>query len=158
MANRTRMRFPPALLFALCALAFLALPAAASPTTGTVQVAVILADFNDASYDSAHDGDWFEELAFGSSDSMWDYYDENSRGNLTLAGEVFGPYTLDGDAADWGSENTDFVRDTIAAADDDIDFRDYDAVMAVHTGPGEESSGNSDDIWSIHWSWECRAG
>ncbi len=152
MANHTRMRFPLALLFALCALAFLALPAAASPTTGTVQVAIILADFNDASYDSTHDSDWFEELAFGNSDSMWDYYDENSRGNLTLAGEVFGPYTLDGDAADWGSENTDFVRDTIAAADDDIDFRDYDAVMAVHTGPGEESSGNSDDIWSIHWS------
>jgi M6 family metalloprotease-like protein len=152
MANRTRMRFPLASLFALCALAFLALPVAASPTTGTIQVAIILIDFNDASYDSAHDSDWFEELAFGNSNSMWDYYDENSRGNLTLEGEVFGPYTLDGDAADWGSENTNFVSDTIAAADDDIDYRDYDAVMAVHTGPGEESSGNSDDIWSIHWS------
>ena len=137
----------------LALLLLLALPAVeAAPSTGTIQVAVLLADFNDATYDSDHDNDWFEALAFGSSDSMADYYDENSRGNLTLEGDVFGPYTLDGDAADWGYEDTDFVKDTIEAADDDVDFRDYDAVMAVHPGPGEESSGNGDDIWSIHWS------
>ncbi len=127
-------------------------PVEAAPSTGTVQIAILLADFNDATYDTDRDSEWFEALAFGSSDSMKDYYDENSRGNLTLDGDVFGPYTLDGNAADWGNEDTDFVSDTIEAADDDVDFSEYDAVMAVHPGPGEESSGNSDDIWSIHWS------
>ena len=137
----------------LALLLLLTLPSVeAAPSTGTVQIAILLADFNDATYDTEHDSDWFEALAFGSSDSMTDYYDENSRGNLTLEGDIYGPYTLDGDAADWGNEDSDFVRDTIEAADDDIDFREYDAVMAVHPGPGEESSGNSDDIWSIHWS------
>ena len=137
----------------LALLLLLTLPSVeAAPSTGTVQIAILLADFNDATYDSDHDNDWFEALAFGSSDSMADYYDENSRGNLTLEGDVYGPYTLDGNAANWGNEDTDFVSDTIEAADDDVDFRDYDAVMAVHPGPGEESSGNSDDIWSIHWS------
>ena len=60
---------------------------------------------------------------------------------------VYGPYTLEGDA-DYG-ENPDFVRDSVEIADDDIDFGDYDAVVVVHSGPGE-SSGNS-DIWSVHW-------
>ncbi|HIC61688.1 MAG TPA: M6 family metalloprotease domain-containing protein, partial [Marine Group III euryarchaeote] len=45
-----------------------------------------------------------------------------------------------------------FVRDSVEIADDDIDYRNYDAVMVIHSGPGEESSGNSDDIWSIHWT------
>ena len=71
---------------------------------------------------------------------------------MNLDGDVFGPYTLDGDAADYGPENQNFVRDSVEIADDDIDYRDYDAVMVIHSGPGEESSGNSDDIWSIHWT------
>ena len=109
-----RLRLLSGLSAGLALLLLLALPAVeAAPSTGTIQVAVLLADFNAATYDSDHDSDWFEALAFGSSDSMADYYDENSRGNLTLEGDVFGPYTLDGDAADWGDENTDFVKDTI---------------------------------------------
>ena len=134
-----RLRLLSGMSAGLALFLLLALPAVeAAPSTGTIQVAVLLADFNDATYDSDHDNDWFEALAFGSSDSMADYYDENSRGNLTLEGDVFGPYTLDGDAADWGDEyndNTDFVKDTIEAADDDVDFRDYDAVIVVHPGP-----------------------
>jgi M6 family metalloprotease-like protein len=84
---------------------------------------------------------------------MWEYFDEVSRSVLNIDGDVFGPYTLDGDAADYGPENQNFVRDSVEIADDDIDYRDYDAAMVIHSGPGEESTGNSDDIWSIHWPY-----
>ena len=124
----------------------------AAPSTGTIQVAFILSEFEDQEYQDSHDQDYFEDLAFGETDSMWEYFDEVSRSELSIEGDVFGPYTLDGDAADYGTENQNFVRDRVEIADDDIDYRDYDAVMVIHSGPGEESSGNSDDIWSIHWS------
>ena len=123
----------------------------AAPSTGTIQVAFILSEFEDQAYQDDHDQDYFEDLAFGDTNSMWDYFDEVSRSQLDVQGTVYGPYTLDGDAADYGTENTNFVRDSVEIADDDIDFRDYDAVVVVHSGPGEESSGNSDDIWSVHW-------
>ncbi len=123
----------------------------AAPSTGTIQVAFILSDFEDQAYQDDHDQDYFDDLAFGETDSMSDYFDEVSRGQLNVEGTVYGPYTLDGDAADYGTENSEFVRDSVEIADDDIDFRDYDAVVVVHSGPGEESSGNSDDIWSVHW-------
>jgi len=123
----------------------------AAPSTGTIQVAFILSEFEDQAYQTDHDQDYFEDLAFGETNSMWDYFDEVSRSQLDIQGTVYGPYTLSGDAADYGTENTEFVRDSVEIADDDIDYRDYDAVMVIHSGPGEESSGNSDDIWSIHW-------
>ena len=125
----------------------------AAPSTGTIQVAFILSEFEDQEYQEDHDQDYFEDLAFGESNSMWEYYYEVSRGELNIQGDVYGPYTLDGDAADYGTENMEFVRDSVEIADDDIDYRDYDAVMVIHSGPGEESSGNSDDIWSIHWPY-----
>ncbi|MFL2944488.1 MAG: PKD domain-containing protein [Candidatus Poseidoniales archaeon] len=122
----------------------------AAPSTGTIQVVFIMAEFEDQDFDDERDQDYFEDLAFGSSDSMWHYYDEVSGGQLTIEGDVFGPYTLDGDAADYSS-GTSFVRDSVEIADDDIDFRNYDAVMAIHSGPGGESTGDNDDIWSAHW-------
>ena len=122
----------------------------AAPTTGTIQVAFILSQFEDQEYQSEHDQDYFEDLAFGETNSMWDYFDEVSRGALNIEGDVFGPYTLDGDAAEYSS-GTDFVRDSVEIADDDIYYPDFDAVVAIHSGPGGESTGDSDDIWSAHW-------
>ncbi|MEO2179868.1 MAG: M6 family metalloprotease domain-containing protein, partial [Candidatus Poseidoniia archaeon] len=130
---------------------FFVMETEAAPSTGTIEVAFILSEFEDQEYQSVHDQDYFEELAFGNEDSMWAYYDEVSRGELDIQGDVYGPYTLDGDAADYGTENTEFVRDSVEIADDDIDYRDYDAVMVIHSGAGEESTGNGDDVWSIHW-------
>ena len=85
----------------------------AAPSTGTVQVAFILSQFEDQEYQEDHDQDYFEDLAFGEMDSMWEYFDEVSRGELNLDGDVFGPYTLDGDAADYGPENKNFVSDSV---------------------------------------------
>ena len=122
----------------------------AAPSTGNITVAFIMSGFEDQDFQSDHDQDYFEDIAFASSDSMWDYFDEVSEGALNIEGEVFGPYTLDGDAADYSS-GTDFVRDSVEIADDDIYYPDFDAVVAIHSGPGGESTGDSDDIWSAHW-------
>lgn len=141
--------------FLLAGLLCLALAAgdaqAGAPSTGTIEVAFIMADFQDRAFDDDRNVSYFEEVAFGDNDSFRDYFDEVSQGALDIQGDVFGPYTLDGNASDYGDENPTFITDSIEAADDDIDYRDYDAVMVVHAGPGQESSGVDEDIWSVHW-------
>jgi len=122
----------------------------AAPSTGNITIAFIMAEFEDQDFQDEHDQNYFEDLAFSSSDSMWDYYDEVSESALNIEGEVFGPYTLEGNAADYSS-GTDFVKDSVEIADDDIYYPDYDAIIAIHSGPGGESTSDSDDIWSAHW-------
>ena len=122
----------------------------AAPSSGNITVAFIMVGFEDQDFQDEYDQDYFEDIAFADSDSMWDYFDEVSKGKLNIEGEVFGPYTLDGDAAEYSSGSS-FVRDSVEIADDDIYFPDFDAVMAIHSGPGGESSGDSNDIWSAHW-------
>ena len=124
---------------------------AGAPSTGTIEVAIIMADFQDRAFDDDRNVSYFEEISFGENDSFRDYYDEVSQGALDIQGDVFGPYTLDGNASDYGAENPNFVTDSIEAADGDIDYRDYDAVMVLHAGPGQESTGVDEDIWSVHW-------
>ena len=122
----------------------------AAPTSGNISVAFIMAEFEDQDFQDEYDKDYFEDTAFANTNSMWDYFDEVSKGALNIEGNVYGPYTLDGDAANYSS-GSDFVKDSVEIADDDIYFPDYDAVVAIHSGPGGESSGNSNDIWSAHW-------
>ena len=83
----------------------------AAPTTGTIQVAFILSQFEDQEYQSDHDQDNFEGLAFDETDSMWEYFDEVSRGQLNIEGDVYGPYTIDGNAEDNGDDNLNIVRE-----------------------------------------------
>lgn len=125
----------------------------AAPSTGNISVAFIMVGFDDQDFQDEYDKDYFEDTAFASTNSMWDYYDEVSKGALNIEGEVFGPYTLDGNEADYSGTTTDFVEESVAIADDDIYYPDFDAIMAIHSGPGGESSGNSDNLWSLHWTF-----
>ena len=47
----------------------------AAPSSGTIQVAFILSEFEDQTYQEDNDQDYFDDLAFGETDSMWDYFD-----------------------------------------------------------------------------------
>ena len=123
----------------------------AAPSTGNISVAFIMSQFQDENFQNGHNQDYFEGIAFNSSDSMWDYYDEVSEGMLNIEGDVFGPYTLDENAANYSS-GSKFVKESVLAADNHIDYREYDAVIAIHSGPGAESSGQDDDIHSAFWS------
>ena len=139
----------------MLALSFLALLAtdtsSAAPKSGNISVAFIMAGFEDQDFQDEYDKDYFEDTAFASTNSMWDYFDEVSKGALNIEGEVFGPYTLDGNQADYSGTTTDFVSESVEIADDDIYYPNFDAVVAIHSGPGGESTGNSDNLWSLHW-------
>ncbi len=54
----------------------------------TQSVLVILVDFSDNSY--SYNQDSFENLIFGITGSVREYYDEVSYGRLDINGEVFG--------------------------------------------------------------------
>ena len=100
-------------VIALLFLAILAVDSAsAAPTSGNISVAFIMAGFEDQDFQDEYDQDYFEDVAFADSDSMRDYFDEVSKGKLNIEGEVFGPYTLDGDAAEYSSGSS-FVRDSV---------------------------------------------
>jgi len=99
-----------------------------------------------------------------------DYYDEVSYGQSSITGAVAGWYNLGNSKAYYGADgatsgatddtNDDgsndswkLVDDALAVADPYVDFSSYGHIMVVHAGNGQESSGISDDIWSVRWSW-----
>ena len=64
--------------------------ASAAPTSGKINVAFIMAEFNDQDFQDEYDQDYFEDTAFASTNSMWDYFDEVSKGALNIEGNVYG--------------------------------------------------------------------
>ena len=112
--------------------------------------------------------------------SARDFYTDNSYGGFDFTGDVTvkwfraphpmaGYYCnadgIPGTADDHGMGGGDksvagLIRDVVELSDPEIDFSLYDndndgyieSVFFVHAGPGAESSGNPDHIWS-HRSW-----
>jgi immune inhibitor A len=142
-----------------------------SPLHGTLNVAVVLIDFDDRpmTQPASH----FEELFFSegvlTNGSVREYFTDVTNGLVTLTGDVVGPYRLPRDMAEYanGDSGTGMVapnartmaNDAVTAADPDIDFGPYDndgngfvdAFVVVHAGSGAEQTGSVDDIWSHKW-------
>ena len=57
----------------------------AAPSSGNITVAFIMAGFEDQDFQEEYDKEYFEDTAFGSTNSMWDYFDEVSKGALNLS-------------------------------------------------------------------------
>lgn len=92
------------------------------------------------------------------------YYQEVSRGEISLTGEVIGPFTLSHDLAyyangnfgrGWPEPNSITMADeAVAAATGKINFNKYnnnrngyvDVFCVVHAGTGAEQSGSTSDI------------
>lgn len=143
----------------------------AFPCTGTPKALVILADFSDQAFEYTIDD--IEELFNGTEvdassgqhgySSLAQYMYECSDGQYRPEFDIVGPYTLDGTVADYGynqggsdANYLNFVNDACAAADDDVDFSQYDSdgdgyvdlVYVVYAGFGENWGGNSSDcLW-----------
>ncbi|MHA2229382.1 MAG: M6 family metalloprotease domain-containing protein [Candidatus Thorarchaeota archaeon] len=133
--------------------------------TGPQTLIVLLVYFSDLSYKESVST--FNSLIF---ENVSDYYQEISYGQSSITGTVAGWYNLgnsrayygaDGDTSgviddvddDGDNDSWRLVDDAIAVADPVVDFSSYGHIMVVHAGNGQESSGASDDIWSVRWSW-----
>lgn len=112
----------------------------------------------------------------GNSGSFRDYYMDISYGNLTINTDVVGWHTASQNKGYYGAEVFDpvtgerlyrdsetraLVREAVDAAEAaGMDFSQYDndgngevdVVMLIHSGQGQEASGEGDDIWSHRWN------
>lgn len=145
--------------------------AARAPLRGSVRVIVVLVDFEDAPMKTLpqHFSDLFFSTGKVPTGSVREYFSEVTRGLLTLAGEVVGPYRLPHTLAAYagGQSGTDnaapnartMARDAAKLADADVNFAPYDndgngfvdAFIVVHAGPGAEETGDPNHIWSHKW-------
>jgi M6 family metalloprotease-like protein len=140
------------------------------PTTGSVNLPVVLINFSDTSTEYAVAD--FQSLIFGDDPpiatgpgSMKDYYEEASNGQLTLSGGssgVQGWYTADHGHDYYGQSYTkaaELAREAVRKSDANTDYSQFDnnndgmvdGIIVIHQGAGEEVTGDSDDIWSHRW-------
>jgi M6 family metalloprotease-like protein len=129
----------------------------ATNLTDGVNVIIICVYFNDLNNELAIEE--VEEFV----DQMDQYYREASYGQTWLNAEVIGWYLLDHSLSYYGRDgrmvdDTNYdgaidswkvLRDAVEVADPDVDFANYDKLMVLHAGFGQESSGNTNDIWSV---------
>ncbi len=113
----------------------------------------------DLNADPPHNRDYFEGLA----NDLASYYEDISEGELMLSVDVYpaslnGSYTLAhqmmfyGDDSNYMQGSCLLLRDAVVLADEDIDFSQYDAVIVIHAGSGQEADiyrNSPGDIGSI---------
>jgi len=150
-----------------------------SPAVGTRKLLAILVQFADN--DSAVAATYFDSLLFShTTQSVRDYYDEVSYGQLSIDGpsqpSAIGWRTAPQDysyyvngtygTGSYPYNSQKLVEDLIELIDDDVDFGQYDGdndgvvdgIVVIHAGTGAERSGSVNDMWSHMWSiWPPQA-
>lgn len=137
---------------------------------GNRKYLVILMSFKDINF-SKSDSDFdalFNEQDYQVDDaqgSVYDYFLENSYGQLKLHCDIVGPYLAEHNRAYYGAnsgyggadENPyELFVEAIEAASKDVDLQDYDMdddgyvdnVHIIFAGHGEEAGASSEAIWS----------
>src|SRR5256886_105738 len=149
---------------------------APTQATGVARVIVLLIDFTDLTPDAAHNGTYFDDrlnAVGGSARSVNSYYQEVSRGALTVNATVFPlwfhsvhPMSYYGADSASGVDDANgpiyrLVTEAVQAADSSVNFAQFDTngdgvvdhLMVVHAGAGQESSpSNKDLVWSHRWA------
>ncbi len=131
------------------------------PVSGVIRVLVIASQFSDIN--STLTTPQIKQNWFGAVAS---YYHELSYGALTVTGDVYGWYTLPYAESHYGmncnginspdcsgqDESWQLAQDaaTLAQASaNPLDFSNYDYFIFIHSGYGQESSGVTNDVWSV---------
>jgi M6 family metalloprotease-like protein len=130
---------------------------------GEQRTLAILVEFTDVKH--SHSENEIHQLIFV---TMREYWEEVSYGKITVVGKTLGWYSLRDSMAHYGSDShhttddpdgdgeTDswwLIRDAVKLVDDSVNFREYDHLMIVHAGIGQESSSKtSNNIWSVFYS------
>ncbi|NSW44540.1 MAG: M6 family metalloprotease domain-containing protein [Bacteroidales bacterium] len=138
----------------------------AFPTTGTVNMLVILVNFNNTSttYTQTNFDNLMNQNGYNfqsATGSFKDYYLAASYNQLTINSTVIGwvtvnqPHDYYGDQSMWGQLAVDAIN-AANAAYPSIDFSQFDndhdgiidGIAIFHQGPGQEATSNTNDVWS----------
>ena len=150
------------------------------PQTESPRVPIILVEFSDKRMSNS-----YEELRKHYSDtqgtnSVYQYFKDQSNGKFTPQFDVFGIYTLEHPRAYYGKDGTtrdqgqsgnngrgQVVKDAILAAGSDIDWSLYDndgnnlvdVCIVVYAGVGQaQATSVTDALWPCRWSLDGAIG
>ncbi len=142
------------------------------PTTGNVRGLVVLAQFQDVKFSQAANTQMYNEIVNKenytgeyASGSVYDYFHDQSNGQLKLEFDVAGPVTLSKNRAYYGSAReagyervSDMIIEAVSLAkkeQPDLDFSGYDKnndgevdfIYVVYAGHGEAQGGPEECVW-----------
>ncbi|MGD0422889.1 MAG: M6 family metalloprotease domain-containing protein [Candidatus Bathyarchaeia archaeon] len=128
------------------------------PVSGVVRVLVVAAAYPDVNY----------TLSIAQLKKEWDgtvaaYYHEVSYGKLTIQSDFHGWYKLPYPKAHYGKncisindadcsgsdQSFQIANEVMPALQKDVNFFNYDYYVFIHSGPGQETSGDRNDVWSV---------
>ncbi len=130
----------------------------------TLRVLVVLMEVRDDPHHPLHTVQHYTDLFFANeSYSIRQYYLNTSYGSVDLTGDVLGWFQAKNDLSYYGEgqriyPGQDIHPEILAeealnySIDEHKDPRNYDLFVVIHSGDGQEYSGNSDDIWSHQYS------
>jgi M6 family metalloprotease-like protein len=142
------------------------------PTIGSIKLVCILIGFTDKPFSLTQTefNDLFNQLGYSddsATGSVYDYYKENSYGQLELTVTVAGPYTAAQNMAYYGANDADgndvrpdvLVTEAVNLANPDVDYSNFDndndgyvdGVYVIYAGYGEEAGASEDAIWAHAW-------
>lgn len=138
------------------------------PCTGNPKVLVLMVEFTDVSFTfTSEDIDTLlnsEEMTTDiikydyvvkSQGSVAEYFNFCSGGKFRPQFDIYGTFKVNNTAAYYSSHETDFVKDACKAAEDYVDFSQYDQdgdgyvdlVYIIYAGYGGNWEGNEGTIW-----------
>ena len=129
----------------------------------TLTVLVVLMELPDDPHHPTHTIQHYEDLFFSTrGNSINQYYQNTSYGKVVLEGDILGWYQAKENLSYYGAggrlDNVDIRQDYLVnesrnqAIKKGKDPENYDLFVVIHSGDGQEYSGNSDDIWSQKWA------
>lgn len=134
--------------------------------TGKQKMLVILANFTDRQpfYSKATINAMMNEEGYNGTGSFADYYKEVSGGLLQMEAYVTAWVTVPNTHEYYGAENkwSEFAYQAVKQASlAGVDFSQFDndgdgvveGIAIIHQGPGQEVTGDVDDIWSHSYSF-----
>jgi M6 family metalloprotease-like protein len=128
------------------------------PVSGVIRVLVVAAAYPDVNNTLS-----VAQLKKEWSASVAAYYHEISYGKLTIQSEFHGWYKLPYPKAHYGKncisindadcsgldQSYQIANEVMPELEKDVNFFNYDYYVFVHSGPGQETSGDRNDVWSV---------
>ncbi len=127
----------------------------------TLDVLVVLMELPNDPHHPSHTIQYYEDLFFSTNDtdSVSQYFYNVSYGEVLLEGDVLGWYQAEHNLEYYGQGTrihpgqdinpVSLVNESrIFATNDGFNPLNYDSFIIIHSGDGQEYSGNSNDLWS----------